>query len=220
MRACNGCRKRKIKCDAATTNTWPCSACTRLKIVCVPPAIGQEGDFAAGTQGVESSGAEAPNGSEGAHHAFPVPPAYRDGNPPTMGALSSYDDMDIYSHFVQAPPSQPGMYHDMRSPPIVMPHQPYQQPPMFPGSQPASLGPDRGILPENDRSTAENLSDVLGELKIDETGIGMKAFHFGYIRLQSADLFSSKPRISGDKGKTASNQTRQSKTTSTTGSHR
>src|SRR5882672_4521759 len=43
MRACNGCRKRKIKCDAATTNTWPCSACLRLKLVCVPPAIGQDG---------------------------------------------------------------------------------------------------------------------------------------------------------------------------------
>lgn len=37
MRACEGCRKRKIKCDAATTNTWPCSACTRLKLHCVKP---------------------------------------------------------------------------------------------------------------------------------------------------------------------------------------
>lgn len=37
MRACEGCRKRKIKCDAATTNTWPCSACIRLKLHCVKP---------------------------------------------------------------------------------------------------------------------------------------------------------------------------------------
>ncbi|KAL2271243.1 hypothetical protein VTJ83DRAFT_614 [Remersonia thermophila] len=37
MRACEGCRKRKIKCDAATTNTWPCSACIRLKLPCVRP---------------------------------------------------------------------------------------------------------------------------------------------------------------------------------------
>lgn len=37
MRACEGCRKRKIKCDAATTNTWPCSACIRLKLHCVRP---------------------------------------------------------------------------------------------------------------------------------------------------------------------------------------
>ncbi|KAF3482040.1 putative C6 finger domain protein [Arthroderma uncinatum] len=44
MRACNGCRKRKIKCDSATTNIWPCSACTRLKLVCIPPSIDQEGE--------------------------------------------------------------------------------------------------------------------------------------------------------------------------------
>lgn len=37
MRACEGCRRRKIKCDAATTNTWPCSACVRLKLHCVRP---------------------------------------------------------------------------------------------------------------------------------------------------------------------------------------
>jgi len=37
MRACEGCRRRKIKCDAATTNTWPCSACIRLKLSCVRP---------------------------------------------------------------------------------------------------------------------------------------------------------------------------------------
>ncbi|KMP09822.1 hypothetical protein DIZ76_010486 [Coccidioides immitis] len=36
-RACSGCRKRKIKCDSATSNIWPCAACTRLKLVCIPP---------------------------------------------------------------------------------------------------------------------------------------------------------------------------------------
>ncbi|CAK7273960.1 hypothetical protein SEPCBS119000_005925 [Sporothrix epigloea] len=39
MRACEGCRRRKIKCDAATTNTWPCSACVRLKLQCVRPTV-------------------------------------------------------------------------------------------------------------------------------------------------------------------------------------
>ncbi|KAI5288453.1 hypothetical protein KEM55_009087, partial [Ascosphaera atra] len=42
MRACAACRKRKIRCDAATTNTWPCSACTRLKLDCVPPSRDRE----------------------------------------------------------------------------------------------------------------------------------------------------------------------------------
>ena len=38
MRACEGCRRRKIQCDATTTNEWPCSVCVRLKLHCVPPA--------------------------------------------------------------------------------------------------------------------------------------------------------------------------------------
>jgi hypothetical protein len=32
------------------------------------------------------------------------------------------------------------------------------------------------VFAENDQSTADNLSDVLGELKIDESGIGMIQF--------------------------------------------
>ncbi len=43
MRACEGCRRRKIKCDAATTNTWPCSACQRLKLHCIPPTVNYDG---------------------------------------------------------------------------------------------------------------------------------------------------------------------------------
>lgn len=175
MRACNGCRKRKIKCDAATTNTWPCSACTRLKLVCVPPTIGQDGDFGPEAQDVEPSDAGGTSsGAESSHHTFPVPPPYRDGNQASLGTLSPYNGMGMYSQFVHPPPSQPGLYNDMRSPPMVMPHQSYQQPPMFAGAQPPSLGTDRGVFVENDPSTAENLSEVLGELKIDETGIGMR----------------------------------------------
>ncbi|EMC94999.1 hypothetical protein BAUCODRAFT_521363 [Baudoinia panamericana UAMH 10762] len=38
MRACDGCRKRKIRCDGALQNgPWPCGACVRLKLKCVPP---------------------------------------------------------------------------------------------------------------------------------------------------------------------------------------
>lgn len=39
MRACAGCRRRKIKCDSATTNQWPCGACQRLKLNCDPPTL-------------------------------------------------------------------------------------------------------------------------------------------------------------------------------------
>ncbi|KAJ5392348.1 hypothetical protein N7509_007838 [Penicillium cosmopolitanum] len=185
MRACNGCRKRKIKCDAATTNTWPCSACTRLKLVCVPPTIGQDGEFLDGPGGEPVDMGGPSSAPEASHHSFPVPPTYRDGNQPTMTPLSSYDSMGMYSQFVQAPPNQPAMYNDMRSSPMVMSHQPYQQqhqPQLYPGAQHPSLGAaDRGVYAESEPSTAENLSDVLGELKIDETGIAP------YIRRQRAD---------------------------------
>lgn len=173
MRACNGCRKRKIKCDAATTNTWPCSACTRLKLVCVPPTIGQEGEFGPEGHDVDPTETGSSSGQEASHHSFSVSPAYRDGNHAPMGALPSYDGMGMYSQFVHAPPGQSGMYNDMRSPPMVIPPQSYQQPPVYPGTQSSSIGTaDRGVFVEPE-STAENLSEVLGELKIDETGIGM-----------------------------------------------
>lgn len=43
MRACDGCRKRKIKCDGALQNgPWPCGACLRLKLKCRPPTLDQD----------------------------------------------------------------------------------------------------------------------------------------------------------------------------------
>ena len=178
MRACNGCRKRKIKCDAATTNTWPCSACTRLKLVCVPPTIGQEGEFDPDSHGTEPIDAGGSSGVDHSHHSFSVSPTYRDNNQASMGALPSYDGMGMYPQFVHTPQSQPGMYHDMRSPPMVVP-QSYQPPTIYSGHQSASLGaPDRRGLGDADSSTAENLSEVLGELKIDETGIGIVSLSF------------------------------------------
>jgi hypothetical protein len=101
-----------------------------------------------------------------------------------METMPPYDGMGMYGQFVHAPPAQPGMYNDIRSSPMVMPHQSYQQQPqVFPGSQPPHLStPDRSVFAENDQSTADNLSDVLGELKIDESGIAP------YIRRQRKDL--------------------------------
>ncbi|KAJ5753854.1 uncharacterized protein N7511_008007 [Penicillium nucicola] len=181
MRACNGCRKRKIKCDAATTNTWPCSACTRLKLVCVPPTIGQDGDFL--PDGQDSSlDTGGPSSASESSHSFPVPPTYRENNQPTMGTMPSYDQMSMYSQFVPAPHPQQGLYNDLRSPQMPIPQMTYQQPQMYAGAHASSMGtPERNIYVDNDQSTAENLSDVLGELRIDESGIAP------YIRRQRAD---------------------------------
>ncbi|KAI9934394.1 hypothetical protein MW887_000008 [Aspergillus wentii] len=63
-----------------------------------------------------------------------------------------------------------------------MSHHSYQQPQMFSTPQPQTLGTsDNSIFIDNEQSTAENLSEVLGELKIDETGIAP------YIRRQRRD---------------------------------
>ncbi|KAJ5822926.1 hypothetical protein N7447_005266 [Penicillium robsamsonii] len=179
MRACNGCRKRKIKCDAATTNTWPCSACTRLKLVCVPPTIGQDGDFLPDGQGESTLETGGPSNADEGSHTFPGPPVYRDNSQPTMNTIPSYDQMSMYSQFVP-PQAQPGIYNDLQSPQMAMPHQNFQQPQMFPGPQTPSMGSsDRNMYADNEH--AENLSDVLGELKIDESGIAP------YIRRQRTD---------------------------------
>lgn len=188
MRACNGCRKRKIKCDAATTNTWPCSACTRLKLVCVPPTIGQDGDLIPEGQGIEPSpDPGGPSSAPESSHAFPVPPAYSENPQPTLGTMPSYDGMGMYSQLASAPQSQPGIYPDMRPPPMDLSHPTFQQP-IFSGTHAPPLETtERATFVDREPSTAEDLSDVLGELKIDETGIGMN-LHTDPIQLQTQGL--------------------------------
>ncbi|KGO65722.1 Transcription factor, fungi [Penicillium italicum] len=192
MRACNGCRKRKIKCDAATTNTWPCSACTRLKLVCVPPTIGQDGDFLSDGQGestLETGGLS--NVAEGPH-TFPVAPVFKDNSQPTINTIPPYDQMSMYSQFVP-PQAQPNIYTDLQSPQMAMSYQTFQQPQMFPGPQtPSMRSSDRNVYVDNDQSTAENLSDVLGELKIDESGIAP------YIRRQRTDRIEPEAPVQDD----------------------
>lgn len=49
MRACDGCRRRKIRCDGALQNgPWPCGACLRLKLKCIPPTLDAEDDASPG----------------------------------------------------------------------------------------------------------------------------------------------------------------------------
>ena len=55
MRACAACRKRKIKCDAATTNTWPCPACVKQNLDCIPPSAEKDGGFDSDTNGPKSA---------------------------------------------------------------------------------------------------------------------------------------------------------------------
>ncbi|KAF7593882.1 hypothetical protein BBP40_010693 [Aspergillus hancockii] len=62
--------------------------------------------------------------------------------------------------------------YEVGSPAIPVSHQSYPQQQIFPSSQAQSLGAiESGVYGDHEQSTAEDLSEVLGELKIDETGI-------------------------------------------------
>ena len=99
--------------------------------------------------------------------SFPMPQSFRESGRPAIGSISPYNDgIGAFQQFPQTHHSQPNIYGTPQ-------HQTYQ-PQVFPGSQGQSLGTsENDFSVENDQSTAENLSEVLGELKIDETGIGM-----------------------------------------------
>lgn len=185
MRACNGCRKRKIKCDAATTNTWPCSACTRLKLVCVPPAIGQDGDFfVSGQDGTDANGyLDMATAQNPLPHSLSMPPDFIDGNPPTAANFGSFgSSTSIYSPYMQHSHDQSAIYDENTTPQIAVTH---SYPQVFPHTADPSLMSSSGsAFGEQDvPSTAEDLSQALGELKIDESGIGMAQPMISFVHL-------------------------------------
>jgi len=176
MRACNGCRKRKIKCDAATTNTWPCSACLRLKLVCVPPTVHQDGD-----QPDLSLGSE----TEPANYPDPPPhPEMLQHGMVQQNMLSApspmQDQMTPYGAYASYMPQTSGLYAEAQPPQIAVTHHPFQDSffDHVPPPQPLPTA-DSGVFIDPDQSNPADLSDALGELKIDETGIGEPSSTYG-----------------------------------------
>lgn len=198
MRACSGCRKRKIKCDSATTNIWPCSACTRLKLVCVPPAIGQDGDFntydqaeevaqpVSAVNSIQSPVADVAHQTN--HHLQQQPLPYFASSSYPLESMRGYAEDPRLAHpqpyLGGSSQDQQRLYHHDSSLPLGFPtahgYQQSQQhlPPastLFPVplTQNASGGANPESYLQHEQSTAEDLSNALGELKIDESGIGM-----------------------------------------------
>lgn len=203
MRACNGCRKRKIKCDAATTNTWPCSACTRLKLVCVPPTIAQDGDFLATGQGLEQDppSVGASRSVNTPSHGLPMQQNLGNNSSNQVGAIAPYNSaLGIYSPYVPSTQNQHPIYSEVH-PQLAVSH-PYHQQPVFPTTPSQPLPNAESGVFLDDQSTAEDLSEALGELKIDETGIG-ECFKFNadFILLREMTLIISKHPILGSKEK-------------------
>ena len=182
MRACEGCRRRKIKCDAATSNQWPCAACVRLKLHCVPPTVNydrtQSGGHLSGLERVLDF--DNGSGTDDDYHNPTNAPQYYDmqnyhdqiGDPqgsyhenlgafqtppyseraPSLHEYSSYDDVPT----IQLRPES--SFHDISS--FNVPN----------GQQVPGYG--RAVWSDEQHGVVE-LSDVLGELKIGENGEGM-----------------------------------------------
>jgi hypothetical protein len=161
MRACEGCRRRKIKCDAATTNSWPCSACVRLKLTCLPPQLQYAGEFAAQTQVILDSGEGVPeyDGHGGGEDDYGAmgPKTYR--GPP---GGTAYRNVPLDHHGAaiafQHPMSQAGG--------LESPMQPMQQ------QYPHVADYHQPWTPEPAIPTAASVAGVLGQLKIEDSGVG------------------------------------------------
>jgi hypothetical protein len=191
MRACEGCRRRKIKCDAATTNTWPCSACIRLKLHCVPPTVNYDRDFQGASQGFESERVEYESGSGDDEYQNQIAlqqhlaGAQKNHQQVYQQHMPYTDNVGVYQSVPYAqPPGQqtmqfnpmhagPGIIENHYSvPQNVFPVASMQQ--QQPQQHQAPLPPIEGS-PESyhqDPYAPQDLADYLGDLKMDARGSG------------------------------------------------
>ena len=194
MRACEGCRRRKIKCDAATTNAWPCAACVRLKLNCVPPRVNYDR--------TNISGAHTP----GLERVLVFDDSSGSGEDDYGQQTSMFSSQELASVPEQMHPPQVtfdeglGTYHtppyDQRSSsfhdfsygnvntiPMGAPEQSYQPQNAFETSNQQHLrSVSSSEVWSHEQYSAMNLTDALGELKIDEDGIGMYRSQFSVVR--------------------------------------
>lgn len=178
MRACEGCRRRKIKCDAATTNAWPCAACVRLKLNCIPPTINYDRTHAtsthiSGLERVLDFDNSSHSGDEDFSQQINIPQVFELDDPHSL--LQS--QQGPYNDVFHTPPyserslsSHEYPYDDVST----VPQSTYHDHPTYDPSDTSTLNTsENGSFWSNDQYSAADLSSILGELKIDEDGIGM-----------------------------------------------
>ncbi|KAI9047644.1 hypothetical protein LZ554_008355 [Drepanopeziza brunnea f. sp. 'monogermtubi'] len=187
MRACEGCRRRKIKCDAATTNTWPCSACIRLKLHCVPPTVNYDQDFP--RQGFEGERVEYESGGsvdDDYHHQVAMQQQmggpHKNMSPIYTQQMPYPDPAGVYHPVSYGNPSsshgQSAMHYSNMQTPMQTPvsvvdqHQTYPTQPVYPSVplQQQSAHPDSPETYEQDQYGQQDLADLLGNLRVNEAG--------------------------------------------------
>lgn len=85
MRACVACRHKKTKCDAATSNSWPCGACIKHNIKCIPPSSDNDSEGASPFQYQSLDPRQGSSVGDDSLYGFDEASPY---SPPLMG---SYD---------------------------------------------------------------------------------------------------------------------------------
>lgn len=181
MRACEGCRRRKIKCDAATTNSWPCAACVRLKLQCVPPTVNYARSTASdtSTSGLERVLDFDSSDASGDEGYMPQPPmtSY------SMGSqMDGFNSASAYTQLHQRPSLQHMRHRSATSVPMSSTDSSfhastYARP--IPSSHPMQMPQRQDTWPQASSapsSHGEHLSEALGELKIDEAGVASYIF--------------------------------------------
>ncbi|KAM0712147.1 hypothetical protein Q7P37_011241 [Cladosporium fusiforme] len=187
MRACDGCRKRKIRCDGALQNgPWPCGACVRLKLKCVPPTLDPEDDpvsqategSAGNTQFTFQNTTFNPSTSKSSQHtSSPAPTDYSWTNS-TRSPLSSaptsapsLPDSAASSGFL--PPKAispqsliPGSEYAYSQIPAPAQYQPSQEVPRAVRTHSQATASSDGN-PEDVDAAVKNLTNQMGDLRVE-----------------------------------------------------
>jgi hypothetical protein len=202
MRACEGCRRRKIKCDAATTNSWPCAACVRLKLHCVPPSLNFNRTHSATSISGFERVLDFDSCSSGDEEYAPRPSLVRDvfhvgSAPDVLPSHAGYTDgvaaFSPTSYPAKHESSLHLSYDNVTSMPMTA-SEPFSQAPApfpTPGAHPAHEVESTDSWPREEIS-ADDLSEVMGELKIPETGIG-ESGHFSRLQHQKLIVWHQRP---------------------------
>lgn len=191
MRACDGCRKRKIRCDGALQNgPWPCGACVRLKLKCVPPTLDPDDEQQASQQvgqGQYTFQTTTPSQYADADAAGSRPQKMEPWTGETAAVASSgYNtpaplDQDINAHVYSSQ-----FFHQQSAYP--RPDQPYQNGGYFHGTPQSSFyqqsNPASGLLraqtetssssggdAEDVDASVKELSGQMGDLSIGPTSV-------------------------------------------------
>lgn len=179
MRACEGCRRRKIKCDAVTTNQWPCASCVRLRANCLPPTVNHDRTHTGGGQllGLErvldfdhsdGSGEDDYNFEASTSQLFEV----QDTSAQTQGSYSAGLGAFHTPPFSEKAYSQHELGYDEGQPIPLQMDSSYNAQEIYNPSQSASLPTSHNTLWNNEHINATNLSNLMGGLGIANDGVG------------------------------------------------